>query len=166
MPGNAISVVGATAGLESFRTSVTPDSMLVSRREIRMRKRATATIVALLVAGMASPAVAEGSWTSYISGAGVGFSSRPWADGNLDAASTTIQFKTCTKTDGTGTSATVQLTRERAFPTPDENRGQKVFACAVSYTGAWGRQPAGNFHFTLTSVPASQIWVDYVKVAY
>ena len=131
-----------------------------------MRRTRTAMLAGLLVMGLASPAAAEGFWTSSISGAGAGFSSRTWADANSDSDSTTIQFKGCTKTDGSGTSTTVQLTRQRSFPTPDEDRGRKNFTCATSYTGNWGRQPAGSFHFTLTSVPATQIWVDYVKVAY
>ncbi len=131
-----------------------------------MKKKLTAALTGILIVAAAMPVVAEGSWTSYISGAGAGFDSRTWQDGNSDANSTTIQFKGCKKTDGSGSSATVQLTREQSFPKPDEDRGKKSFACASSYTGNWSRQPAGSYHFSLTYVQATQIWVDYVKVAY
>ncbi|HEY8503353.1 MAG TPA: hypothetical protein VIL46_02145 [Gemmataceae bacterium] len=57
----------------------------------------------------------------------------------------------------------VQLTRERGFPLPDVDMGRKRL-CSVS--GNWGDVPAGNYHFTLTGGPSSNIDAQRVTVQY
>lgn len=117
----------------------------------------SAAVAALCAAIMLVPMAAlafEGGFDTSLSGVGNGFSSRNWADSDLDAASTQIRFNECTNeltAPGTPTSAGVQLSQVRAF-LPDINAGQATFDCTVSGLGVYGRVPAGEYRFTIISI--------------
>lgn len=123
---------------------------------MRHLKKALVYAVALVLAST-SFAYAEGSWSSYITGASTGFNSRTWTDRNADVTSTTIRFDGCVNNINKPVKAdvTLQLTRETPWYQPDENRGRKVLYCSSSDTKSWGRQPSGNYHFTITHVSGS-----------
>ena len=140
---------------------------------MRVRHIVLATSCGLAVASLASPALAEGAWHSYLDKVLPGFDSRTWRDGDIDANSTNIGFTNCY---GTAQSGHVQLTREKPWYMPDENRGVKHFwACSGgrSQIEAYGRQPSGSYHFTVVDVfprmtggRANQLSVSSVDVWY
>ncbi|GAA2372719.1 hypothetical protein GCM10010417_39730 [Streptomyces carpaticus] len=71
----------------------------------RMRGRKPAVVaatVAALFAGEITPALAEGSFESFIDSWRNGKESRRWYDGNTDAVRTTVSFSGCTFGAGKG----------------------------------------------------------------
>ncbi|NJQ14722.1 hypothetical protein [Streptomyces bohaiensis] len=113
--------------------------------------------LAIVMLASAVPAHAEGSWSSSMNGVRTGFDSRTWTDNNSDNVSTRIALSGCSN-GGTGapvTNTQLQLTRQTAWYQPDENRGRYTFHCSSSDANAFGRQPAGNYHFTVTRIQGS-----------
>lgn len=139
---------------------------------MKKHKMTMATVASLATLAIASPAAAEGSWSSSITDALTGFNSRTWADNNNDANATKITFKNCTHNWGSATpkSAEVQLTRQTPWYQPDDNRGRKTLNCGTSATGDWGRQSSGSFHFTITKIggmsSGPRLSVQTVSVSY
>ncbi|MGC5343472.1 hypothetical protein ACPXCE_18600 [Streptomyces sp. DT24] len=114
---------------------------------------------AAIILTMAPTAFAEGSFSSSISGAMTGFNSRWWTKQKNYDASTVINFKNCWAS-GPDTSTTVQLTKYKSGPLPDENRGQKTFtACFGGGTssGNWGTQRGGGdeYRFAIMKINGS-----------
>lgn len=106
------------------------------------------------VLASAIPAHAEGSWSSSMNGVRTGFNSRTWVDKNNDSVSTSISLSGCSN-GGLGPSVTntqLQLTRETSVVEPDENRGRYTFNCTSSDSHAFGDQPGGDYHFTVTKI--------------
>ena len=84
---------------------------------------------AAVLAG-AIPAHAEGSFSSSMSAVRTGFDSRTWTDKNSDSVSTYISLTGCDN-GGLGAKVTntqLQLTREKPFYEPDEDRGRYTAA--------------------------------------
>ncbi|MCD9877898.1 hypothetical protein [Streptomyces guryensis] len=49
----------------------------------------------------------------------------------------------------------LQLTRETPWYEPDEDRGRYTFYCSSSDSHAFGDQPSGSYHFTVTKIQGS-----------
>lgn len=132
-------------------------------RRLRWRGGLAAVICALVLPCIA---LAEGSWSSNISGALTGFESRDWGDGNRDAASTTIRFQGCTRAGGFATTAGTELRRKRSFM-PDQSLGMKTLC---STTGNWGRVASGTYKFRINTIGGRtsgyQLWVNNVTTTY
>lgn len=108
----------------------------------------------LLALGAAAPAIAEGSWSSSISGgsavSGGGFSSRWWTDNHRDSAATSLAMSTCRVTTTGIVFHSVQqiLFRDNGI-FPDHNHGTGVNACNGSAV-SWGVQAAaGSYRWAL-----------------
>ncbi|MYU25175.1 hypothetical protein [Streptomyces sp. SID8352] len=131
----------------------------------------TGSAAALVLAG-AIPAHAEGSWTSSMSAVRTGFDSRTWSDKNSDNVSTTIGLSGCNN-GGLGAAVSnteLQLTRETSIIQPNENRGRYTYKCSSSDSHAFGVQPSGSYHFTVTKIQGSAsgyyLSVNSVSVKY
>lgn len=98
----------------------------------------------------AAPAMAEGSWSSSISAAVVGFQSRTWQDSNLDNLSTTVRFTTCSVTGAPSFTGTqVELWGENGG-FPDQNVGNKSTTCTSAMN--WGRVGNNAYHFRINTI--------------
>ena len=135
-----------------------------------MARRTKLVVVTFMLAFvLAGSALAEGVWTSYISGALTGFESRIWKDNNNDNVATVIRFQGCTRAPGIGTNTSVNLRRVISL-WPDENKGTKTLYCATSASGNWGDVNGGDYRFKITKINGSEsgyrLWVDHVRVQY
>lgn len=117
------------------------------------RKLVAAAAGVILSLVLAGPALAEGYFETYLSGARVWFSSRSWTDYNNDDHGTKIRFDNCRDAIGTQSndSAKVQLTRKRTA-LPDVNMGQKTLECYWTDTEDWGDVQAAAYHFTIVEI--------------
>lgn len=97
--------------------------------------------IAVAVLAVVGPAKAEGSFSSYMTNVRDGFDSRTWSDHNNDTVSTHIRLSGVTKAG-----FCLQLTREKPWYEPDENRGIRDFG--YGGTQYYGRQPSGSYHFS------------------
>lgn len=129
---------------------------------------------ASLLLAVAPTAAAEGSFSSKIRGAATDFQSRWWTKNKNYDVDTQIHFTNCNAT-GPDSSTTVQLTKYKTGPLPDENRGRKTFtACHAGDTskGNWGSQRGGGdeYRFAIYEINGSRsgysVSVDTVKVWY
>jgi|GEM_PF-1921811 len=109
-------------------------------------------IAAAILLG-STPAFAEGSWSSYLSKVGVGFSSRSWVDNASDQVATTVKLSGCSlNTTGTFSSATINLYREYGI-FADLSVGSIVNYCN---TTNWGQALQGDsYHFTIERINGS-----------
>jgi hypothetical protein len=127
---------------------------------------------------LAVPALAEGTWQSYIDGFRVGDKSRTWSKQVNDGWSTNITFVDC-KVHGYSTATVrIQLTRETPWYQPDENMGRQNYSCSGSGTihRVWDQPPHNNdYHFVATHLAGSSsssnqystcLSVGCVKVSY
>ena len=140
-------------------------------RRQRMIAAVTGCAAAAVMAG-AIPAQAEGNWSSSMNGVRTGFNSRTWTDNNNDSVSTTISLSGCSN-GGMGApvdNTQLQLTRETSIVEPDEDRGRYTFHCSSSASHAFGDQPKGDYHFTVTKIQDTSsgyyLKVDSVSVRY
>jgi hypothetical protein len=116
-------------------------------------KKLIAITVALGAVGAATPALAEGKWTSFMSNVPVGFESREWADRNLDDVPTTVKLSGCSVSGTQFSSTTITLYQDTIFPLFFTNHGQINNYCnSVSWGQALG---AGNYHFTVEKINGS-----------
>ncbi|MGN9810933.1 hypothetical protein ACTMSW_16420 [Micromonospora sp. BQ11] len=120
-----------------------------------------AVIGAILAAPM--PALAEGSWSSSLSGIRNGYISRTWTDNNNDSVITKTVLSGCSRSDGANFTLTVDLRRERSL-SPDVSYGiMDVSACkGGTGTGTWGDQTSGTYflqfgHYTFGTVSATSV---------
>jgi hypothetical protein len=121
----------------------------MSIKSMLTKAGATAGFIAAGVL-MASPAFAEGSFSSNISGANPGFSSRSWQDSQLDNFSTTVSFLGCSTSAGPPfENASLNMYDEHgAFP--DASIGTVDNACDTS---SWGNGlNSDGFHFTVDRI--------------
>ncbi|MER6400871.1 MULTISPECIES: hypothetical protein [unclassified Kitasatospora] len=117
---------------------------------------------ALLGFAGATPALAEGSWTSHISNWGPGSESRRWTDYDRDDAVTTVSFKGCTTDTNEFKNADLQLYKDVVGP--DRAYGYRLNRCDTS---VWGDQSSGEYYFALEGVRAGgKLWVDSVSTQY
>ncbi|MFF2852047.1 hypothetical protein ACFVT5_37825 [Streptomyces sp. NPDC058001] len=95
---------------------------------------------------MATPASAEGSWSSYISGWSGGEESRRWQDSHNDSASTTVQFSGCNFHGGSVVALDLARVQDLL---PDVSYGTKNNTCN---TVSWGEvKTSGRYYFTYLS---------------
>ena len=118
-----------------------------------MKKKYEIAIGGAIAVGIlvgSNPAFAEGSWSSYLSKVGVGFSSRSWVDNANDLVATTVKLSGCTlNTSGTFSSATINLYREFGI-FADYSVGSIVNKCN---TTNWGQAlPGDSYHFTIERI--------------
>ena len=106
---------------------------------------------------VATPAYAEGSWTSTVSGVYAGFGSRTWTDKNKDSAANYAQIRNCSR------GATIAIYRNRPFPIPDDVVGTKKATCNASVPY---NKVAGDIHFTVKSTQNNGGLNGSVKVGY
>lgn len=128
------------------------------------RLRGTRRLVMAAVMGLvatvlvSNPAWAEGSWSSYLDQVRVGFESRRWYDGNVDAANTTIGvYGSCWVEWPTQGSQDFQLRVYQVEPwyLPDTNRGTGSYNCFTSGNKIvnWGRlAPNDDYYFKVVSI--------------
>lgn len=123
-----------------------------------MRGLKVAAAVAVLAATGVSPAFAEGSWTSTVSGVYAGFGSRTWTDKNLDSATNYAKIYSCNR------GASLAIYRNRQFPVPDEVVGSEKQTCdaSVPYNGG----TKGDLHFIVKSTQNGGALTGNVKVGY
>jgi hypothetical protein len=120
-----------------------------------MKQKAKTIAVAstILLAGSllsAAPAMAEGMWTSYISGAGIGFNSRTWTDQGVDQIATTVKLSGCSLNNGYAFGSThLKLWRTHLLWFPDDLGAIQNFCTTVSWGQALG---AGDYHFEVIKI--------------
>lgn len=103
-----------------------------------------------LVLSTISPAHAEGSWSSSVSNALTGFTSRSWTDNNSDATATRTVWSGCSTVTGTYRNTTLDLARNRTWPLPDVTYGERTSSCG---TFNWGRMTdVGSYHWTIKRI--------------
>jgi hypothetical protein len=137
---------------------------------MRISKRSALVAGALIVGTSilaASPALAEGNWTSFITRAITGFQSRTWQDNNSDNVSTTVSFSGCSISEGVAFQKT-QLEMWGEFGAlPDQNLGNIQNTCNTSN---WGRVANNAYHFRINTINgATSPWhlnVSSVYTAY
>lgn len=107
------------------------------------------SIVAGMSVALAAPAMAEGSWTSSISGAHTGFNSRSWQDNQSDSAATITTLSSCSQTGYPFSSVGIALYDEfGAFP--DYRVSGWSQRCGTRNFGTMTR-PDG-YHFTIETI--------------
>ena len=135
---------------------------------------AKAAAGAAAIVAVAAPAMAEGGWSSYMSGWHIGKESRNWTDNNNDDVSTRVVVSRCTYNWPAGDHFRLHLKRDDTW-TPDEDYGGKTYDCDANDTGVsngWGDNGKGSFYFKLTSINGdtdlswATIDVDTVKAVY
>lgn len=124
-----------------------------------------ALVGAILVAP--TPALAEGSWNSSLSGVRSGFTSRIWYDSNSDGVITKTTLSGCSRSDGATFKLDVELRRDLSLQ-PDVSYGLRdVSACkGGTGSGSWGDQTAGDYflqfwHYDFGTVSASSVSTVY-----
>lgn len=113
-----------------------------------LRHPVALTAAAVLAATVATvtPVLAEGSWSSSISGWDGGEESRRWNDTHSDSASTTVSFSGCDFDGASGSGLGLYRVRDLL---PDVNHGGRTQTCN---TVSWGQiQTSGTFYFMYTS---------------
>ncbi|MFB7239805.1 MULTISPECIES: hypothetical protein [unclassified Streptomyces] len=109
-----------------------------------MNRRLRGLLVGALAVGFVgtTPAFAEGSWSSSLSGVLPGFESRRWNDANTDATSTSVAFSGCSVPDRTFRAANIVVWKD-VFG-PDESKGSRANYCN---TTSWGDLSAATYYF-------------------
>lgn len=112
-------------------------------------RRIVAAIIggAFVSIGIAIPAVAEGSKTTYMTGWKNGYASNNWYDSNTDSVSTHVTYYDCTN-EFTST------IRRTVFSAPDPAIASEWINCK-SYADAVyaGDLTAANYHFDISGMP-------------
>ena len=113
---------------------------------------------------IATPALAEGSWSSSLSNARPGFNSRSWQDSHLDHLSTTFAFSGCTCGNAGGLVTSTELTLYDEYGLlPDQSVGNKSSVCG---TFNWGEQTRSDtYHWNIFALDGSTINVHYINVS-
>ncbi|WP_380284482.1 hypothetical protein [Kitasatospora purpeofusca] len=132
------------------------------RRIDRTLVRGVLVAAALLGFAGAGPALAEGSWTSYISNWGPGSESRRWEDSDRDDVATSVTFQGCVTGNNDFKDADLQIYKD-VFG-PDKAYGHRTNHCDTS---SWGDQSSGTYYFMLEGVRSgAKLWVDTVTTRY
>lgn len=128
-----------------------------------LTRRMLPLAASLVIAAVAAPAFAEGSWSSSISGANTGFKTRTWTDANSDDKSTTFGGSDCTYDtmpwyEDRPDNFTTKLIRYDTW-SPNENYGNKTITCKGTkfYSVSWGDKGKGKFGLTLTKIDGSEM---------
>lgn len=104
---------------------------------------------------LATPALAEGNWTSYWTRVIPGATSRTWTDNNGDSANTYTKYRLCVYYTGspyTLRNIKATLYYNNTF-TPDENMGTVSYYCTNStwLQYNYGRVKAGDYFNKLSN---------------
>lgn len=128
-------------------------------------------VVGLVGAGLvvtavlgATPAMAEGSWSSSLSGARPGFNSRSWQDSYLDHVSTTVAFSGCIYGNAGGLVTSTDLTLYDEYGLlPDQSVGTRNSVCG---TFNWGEQTrSDSYHWNIFALDGSASSAHYIDVS-
>lgn len=110
--------------------------------------------VGLVVAGIlgATPAIAEGSWSSSMSGARTGFQSRSWQDSHLDRNSTRLALSGCSYPGQGGLVNSISVTLYDEYGLlPDQSVGTRT--AQPCGTLNWGEQTRSDtYHWTISAL--------------
>lgn len=127
------------------------------RMSFRKKLALVAVATAALTVGATAPALAEGAFTSSVSGgtaaSGGGFSSRWWTDNNRDSAATRTQFSSCYVRQLAYPAHSIQqiLFRDNGI-FPDHNHGARINGCNNTWA-SWSRMTAaGSYRWALGEV--------------
>lgn len=134
-----------------------------------MRKLHLIVALAVLVISLllVSPALAEGSWASYLSGTRVGFDTRRWYDNDNDAVSTYVTVHECRDAQPMYSNDSIELQLRRHMPGWfDDPRGNRSNICYYSGTMWWDRQPAGEYFLKITRITGSDASWQYISTRY
>lgn len=127
--------------------------------------------VAALTTGIVAPAVAEDTFSSYMSGWGPEHSSRTWSDRNTDNTNGYAQFSSCDESN-------FPITIYHEDFGPDTAVGSERIQCNPAFAPYQsldrvyeGDVKAGKYHFTLKgwasdSTNGGEVDVKNVKVVY
>ncbi|MFF3015398.1 hypothetical protein [Streptomyces sp. NPDC057939] len=119
------------------------------------RRTVRGVVVGVALLGLAgiTPAYAEGSWSSNISGWTRGDESRRWDDRNSDGVSTSVGFGGCVTDSANGfNNATLQLWKD-VFG-PDEEQGVRTNYCNSTH---WGDKAAAKYYFELWGLGSGRV---------
>ena len=141
---------------------------------ITLSRRGTAVLsggVVLATVFAGSPAFAEGSWSSKLTGAAIGKESRSWQDSHKDKVRTATTFGSCRMSGNAAgfKSASIRLIDERGW-LPDKSMGTKVNKCGRSDWGVMTRPD--RYHWVIWALngaswePALRVSVSTVRQAY
>lgn len=141
---------------------------------IKFSRRAAAAVsggVIVATVFAASPAFAEGSWASKLTGVAIGKNSRSWQDSHKDKVRTATTFAGCRISGNLNgfKSASVRLIDERGW-LPDKSMGTKVNKCGRSDWGVMTRPD--RYHWTIWALngashePTLRLSVSTVRQAY
>lgn len=97
---------------------------------------------AVLTGVLATPALAEGRWSSKVGGAAPGFQTHTFKDRNKDNTATTFKQSGGSVASGKFRNVTWQLSERHTY-LPDKNRGRKTFG---NGTGNWGSRKKDGSH--------------------
>lgn len=104
-----------------------------------------AAVLALASVLVATPALAEGQWSSSISGARVGFESRDWYESSTSEP-TSVSFGSCSLSHGMSfNSVSIALYKEVSL-LPGYNMGTKTNYCGTS---SWTLDATATYYFRL-----------------
>ncbi|MBC8093247.1 MAG: hypothetical protein H7Y15_15165 [Pseudonocardia sp.] len=126
--------------------------------DTRTRILSVTSIAFALIIAAASPALAEGSFTSSISNASQGFLSRAWYDSQDDAATTVVYFSNCNR-------GSVTVGMYRQVTGIDPNEGNKTL-CGGLY-GNWGNDLSSAYYrFKLNTAGLQGFNAGNMEVSY
>jgi hypothetical protein len=137
-------------------------------QSIKRIRRIAATTTGVLLA-IAAPAFAEGSWSSSVSGALIGFDTRQWTDNSSDNLDTIEKTRGCTfkyRAGDQSVSHTWEYLRNDTW-TPDERYGERQFPCktdGVTYARSWADKGKGEFYFELTRLNGNTSFSDALNL--
>lgn len=135
---------------------------MISRNKKILAFAGVGVVAATLL--IATPALAEGSWSSSLSGARPGFNSRSWQDSHLDHLSTTVAFSGCTYGNAGGLVKSTDLTLYDEFGLlPDQSVGTRSSVCG---TFNWGEQTRSDgYHWNIFALDGSTSSAHYINVS-
>lgn len=121
-----------------------------------MKRRLAAAIAVMLGTStvlVASPAHAEGSWSSYFEKVMPGFETRHFDDRNSDNIHSVLTIKNCRFWDGSryvgaNNGVIMEFYKEIDF-WPDSSLGQKTFYCLSSASQGWGDPASGRYYWSV-----------------
>lgn len=142
-----------------------------------MKRKSIPACIAIGTAlvGIAAPAFAEGSKSTYMFGWLTGLETSAWDDNNRDNVGTKFAAKDCSyDTRQPVKNITMELNRNDTW-TPDEHYGDKTLVCTPTsalHTVNWGDKGAGNFDMTLKKIDGQvtstkgKLNADTVKISW
>ena len=112
-----------------------------------------------------APALAEGSWSSSLSGARTGFQSRSWQDSHLDRNSTIVALSGCSYPGQSGLVNSIAVTLYAEWGLlPDQSVGNRTARPCGSLN--WGEQTrSDSYHWTINALNNSTSSAGNINVS-